>query len=359
VNATTANRRWRIAVDAMGSDDAPYPEVRGVLKEARSGDKDLILVGDREKLEAAVEKAGGLPENVTIVHASEAIGMQDQPMLAVRKKKDASLLVAIRLVKNGDADAVVSAGNTGAVMLASRTIFRPIPGVARSAIAQLLPTIKSATMLLDLGANVDCTARHLCDFAEMGVVYMRQIQGIKDPSVGLLNIGEEVAKGNELAKTVHRNLTAAPHINFIGNVEPRALFDGVADVVVCDGFVGNVVLKTSEGAGRFVKDLLNRELRATWLSKLGALLSMGAFRRLRRTVDPNEYPGAPLLGVNGVTIILHGACNAKGVRRAIAGAVEELKAEINEHIRTGIAELREAEAKLAENNSDESDVDAG
>jgi len=359
VNATTANRRWRIAVDAMGSDDAPYPEVRGVLKEAKSGDKDLILVGDREKLEAAVEKAGGLPENVSIVHASEAIGMQDQPMLAVRKKKDASLLVAIRLVKNGDADAVVSAGNTGAVMLASRTIFRPIPGVARSAIAQLLPTIKSATMLLDLGANVDCTARHLCDFAEMGVVYMRQIRGIKEPSVGLLNIGEEVAKGNELAKTVHRNLTAAPHINFIGNVEPRALFDGVADVVVCDGFVGNVVLKTSEGAGRFVKDLLNRELRATWLSKLGALLSLGAYRRLRKTVDPNEYPGAPLLGVNGVTIILHGACNATGVRNAIQGAVEELKAEINEYIRQGIAELREAEAQLAENNSDEPELGAG
>jgi len=352
VNESIANRRWRIAVDAMGSDDSPFPEVRGVLKQAKLGDKDLVLVGDRDKLEAAVKKAGGLPDNVSIVHASEAIGMKDQPMLAVRKKKDASLLVAIRLVKNGEADAVVSAGNTGAVMLASRTIFRPIPGVARSAIAQLLPTIKTPTMLLDLGANVDCTARHLCDFAEMGVVYMRQIRGITEPTVGLLNIGEEVAKGNELAKTVHRNLTAAPHINFIGNVEPRGLFDGVADVVVCDGFVGNVVLKTSEGAGRFVKDLLNRELRATWLSKLGALLSLGAYRRLRRTVDPNEYPGAPLLGVNGVTIILHGACNATGVSRAIEGAAEELNAEINEHIRQGIAELREAEAKLAESEPD-------
>ncbi len=359
MNATTANRRWRIAVDAMGSDDAPLPEVRGVLKEAKSGDKDLILVGDRETLEAAVKKAGRLPDNVSIVHASEAIGMHEQPMLAVRKKKDASLLVAIRLVKNGEADAVVSAGNTGAVMLASRTIFRPIPGVARSAIAQLLPTIKTPTLLLDLGANVDCTARHLCDFAEMGDVYMRQIRGIAEPRVGLLNIGEEVAKGNELAKTVHRNLTAAPHINFIGNVEPRALFDGVADVVVCDGFVGNVVLKTSEGAGRFVKDLLNRELRATWISKLGALLSLGAFRRLRRTVDPNEYPGAPLLGVNGVTIILHGACNAQGVRRAIDGAVEELRTEINEHIREGISELREAEAKLAESESPDPAAEAG
>jgi glycerol-3-phosphate acyltransferase PlsX len=274
--------------------------------------------------------------------------MNEQPMVAVRKKKDASLLVAIRLVKSGDADAVVSAGNTGAVMLAARTILRPIPGVARSAIAQLLPTIKTPTLLLDLGANVDCTARHLCDFAEMGVVYMQQVRGIESPSVGLLNIGEEQAKGNELAKTVHRNLTAAPHINFIGNVEPRALYDGVADVVVCDGFVGNVVLKASEGAGRFLRDLLNRELRATWLSKLGALLSLGAYRRLQKTVDPNEYPGAPLLGVNGVAIILHGSCNARGVRSAIRGAAEEVRTEITEHIRRGIADLRALEEKLPE-----------
>lgn len=347
MNQTVA-RRLRIAVDAMGSDNAPFPEVRGVLKEAKSGDKDLILVGDEEALRTAAERFGGLPDNVSIVHASEAIGMHEQPMVAVRKKKDASLLVAVRLVKKGEADAVVSAGNTGAVMLASRTILRPIPGVARSAIAQLFPTIKTPTMLLDLGANVDCTARHLCDFAEMGVVYMRQIRGIESPSVGLLNIGEEQAKGNELAKTVHRNLTAAPHINFVGNVEPRALYDGIADVVVCDGFVGNVVLKTSEGAGRFVKDLLNRELRSTWLSMLGALLSIGAYRRLRRAVDPNEYPGAPLLGVNGVAIIMHGSCNARGVRSAIQGATEEVRAEITEHIRQGIADLRETVEQLGD-----------
>ncbi len=332
----------------MGSDNAPTPEVQGAIKAAKAGDKELILVGDKAVLEDAIKKAGGLPNNVTVVHASEAIGMHEQPMTAVRKKKDASLLVAIRLVKTGDADAIVSAGNTGAVMLAARTILRPIPGVARSAIAQLLPTLTTPSLLLDLGANVDCTARHLCDFAEMGVVYMRQIIGMQNPSVGLLNIGEEQAKGNELSKTVHRNLTAAPHINFTGNVEPRALFDGVVDVVVCDGFVGNMVLKTSEGAGKFVRNLLKRELKSTWLSMLGALLSMGAYKRLQKTVDPNEYPGAPLLGVNGVAIILHGACTEQGICRAIEGAAQEVHAEITEHIREGIAELRAAEAKIAE-----------
>lgn len=347
MNATTAHRRLRIAIDAMGSDNAPFPEVHGAIKAAKSGDKELILVGDQAKLDEAIKKAGGLPDNVTVVHASEAIGMHEQPMIAVRKKKDASLLVAIRLVKTGDADAIVSAGNTGAVMLAARIILLPIPGVARSAIAQLLPTLTTPSLLLDLGANVDCNARHLCDFAEMGVVYMRQVVGMENPSVGLLNIGEEQAKGNELSKTVHRNLTAAPHINFTGNVEPRALFDGVVDVVVCDGFVGNMVLKTSEGAGKFVRNLLKRELKSTWLSMLGALLSFGAYKRLQKIVDPNEYPGAPLLGVNGVAIILHGACTPQGICRAIEGAADEVKTEITEHIRKGIAELREAEAKLA------------
>ncbi len=281
-----------------------------------------------------------------IVHASEVIGMSEAPVMAVRKKKDASLLVALRLVKYGEADAVVSAGNTGAVMVAARTVLHPIKGVARSAISQLLPTLRTPCLVLDLGANVDCSARHLCDFAEMGVVYMRQIEKVEKPRVGLLNIGEEQLKGNELAKTVNRNLAAAPHINFIGNVEPRALYEGVADVVVCDGFVGNVVLKTSEGAGMFLKSMVARELRATLLSRLGALLSIGAYRRLQKTVDPNEYPGAPLLGVNGIVIILHGACTERGVQRAIEGACAEVENEINDYIRKGIAELREAEAGL-------------
>lgn len=335
----------RIAVDAMGSDNAPLPEVRGALKAEVSSDVEIILVGDEPRLKSALGTTTAR-HKISIVHASEVITMDDVPMLAVRKKKDASLLVAMRMVKQGVADAVVSAGNTGAVMVASRTILRPIQGVARSAICQLLPTMKGTCLVLDLGANVDCSARHLCDFAEMGVVYSREVLGKDNPRVGLLNIGEEQAKGNDLAKTVHRNLRAAPHVNFIGNVEPKALYAGAADVVVCDGFVGNVVLKTSEGAGALIRHLLAKELRSSWISTLGAILSRGAYKRLKRTVDPNEYGGAPLLGINGVVIIMHGACSHVGVSNAIEMACLAVKHEINKHIEEGISELRDTVAHL-------------
>ena len=337
----------RIAVDAMGSDSAPVPEIEGAVLAAASGDTKITLVGDEARLEPALS-AYGNPPNVSVAHASEVITMEDSPVLGVRRKKDASMLVAIRLVKEGVADAVVSAGNTGAVMVAARTILGPIPGVARSAICQQIPTMKSPVLLLDLGANVDCTARHLCDFAEMGAVYSREVIGIKNPRVGLLNIGEEQLKGNELAKAVHRNLSAEEHINFIGNVEPKALYAGGADVVVCDGFVGNVVLKTSEAVGGLLANLLARELRSTWLSKFGALLCRGALLRLKRTVDANDYSGAPLLGVNGVAIIMHGSAEGKGVANAIEGARCAARARVNEHIKLGITELRDTEAHLAE-----------
>ncbi len=339
----------RIAIDAMGADNAPVPEVQGALTAAASyPDVEIILVGDEPRLKAALGSKGAR-SNIAIVHASEVITMEDTPMLAVRKKKDASMLVAMRLVKQGVADAVMSAGNTGAVMLASRTILRPISGVARSAICQLLPTMKGTCLVLDLGANVDCSAKHLCDFAEMGVVYSREVLRKENPRVGLLNIGEEQMKGNDLAKTVNRNLRAAPHVNFIGNVEPKAMFAGVADVVVCDGFVGNVVLKTSEGAGALIRRLLTKELKSSWISMFGALLSRGAYKRLKRTVDPNEYGGAPLLGVNGVVIIMHGACSGDGVAKAIEGACVAIKHDINRHIEEGIAELRDTVAHLEEN----------
>jgi glycerol-3-phosphate acyltransferase PlsX len=337
----------RIALDAMGSDGAPGPEVDGAVHACAAGDLELVLVGDEEKLNATLAHHGN-PANVSVVHASEVITMHDSPVLAVRGTKDASLLVAIRLIKQGEADGVVSAGNTGAVMVAARTILGPIKGVARSAICQLLPTTRKPVLLMDLGANVDCTARHLCDFAEMGSVYMTRVLGIQNPRVGLLNIGEEQLKGNELAKTVHRNLSAANHINFIGNVEPRMFYEGAADVIVCDGFVGNVVLKTSEAVGGLMANLLARELSATWIAKLGAFLCRGAFSRLRCTVDANEYAGAPLLGVNGVVIILHGACSGKGVANAIQGAIRAARAGVNDFIREGIHDLRDSEAHLVE-----------
>jgi glycerol-3-phosphate acyltransferase PlsX len=340
----------RIAIDAMGADTAPAPEIEGALTANISNDVELILVGDEPRLKASLgNRAKG--RKISIVHASEVITMDDAPMLAVRKKKDASLLVAMRLVKQGVADAFLSAGNTGAVMVAARTILRPINGVARSAICQLLPTMKGPCLVLDLGANVDCSARQLCDFAEMGVVYSREVLGKSHPRVGLLNIGEEQAKGNDLAKTVNRNLRAAPHVNFIGNVEPKGMYAGLADVVVCDGFVGNVVLKTSEGAGALIRNLLAKELRSSWVSMLGALLSRGAYKRLKRMVDPNEYGGAPLLGVNGVVIIMHGASSGQGVAHAIELACTAVKHEINRHIEDGIAELRATVANLDSNGT--------
>ncbi|MBX7259820.1 MAG: phosphate acyltransferase PlsX [Candidatus Hydrogenedentes bacterium] len=353
----------RIAIDAMGSDNAPYPEVRGAVKASESPGLELILVGNETKLRETLGKHASR-KNISIVHASEVITMEDSPMLGVRKKKDASLSVAMRLVKQGAADAVVSAGNTGAVMMAARTILRPIQGVARPPICQLLPTSTGRCLVLDLGANVDCNARHLCDFAEMGVVYSTQVLGNVNPRVGLLNIGEEQAKGNDLAKTVHRILSAAPHVNFIGNIEPKALFKGAADIVVCDGFVGNVVLKTSEAAGSLVKTLLTRELKSSILSIIGAVLSRGAYKRLKRVIDPNEYPGAPLLGVNGIVIILHGACSAKGVANAIKGAELAAKHDLINLIRDGLNEVRVTEESLdgstneSSDNQDEADAES-
>lgn len=336
----------RIVLDAMGADDAPYPEVEGAVAASLIDDMEIILVGDESTLEAELAKH---PKrgNIRIVHASERILMHDTPMTAIRKKKDSSLLVGLRLVKDGEADAFLSAGNTGAVMMGSRVVIGPIPGVARSAICQSLPTMDGGrVVILDLGANVDCTAEHLCQFAEMGQVFSELTLGVKNPKVGLINIGEESAKGNDIAKTVHRNLTAAKHINFVGNIEPKALFTGKADVVVCDGFIGNIILKTSESVASLIKQMLQEELTKSWLTKLGALLSISAFKSLKKRSDPNEQVGAHLLGVNGIVVIVHGSCTAVGIKNALLGTREDFELGLNKHIREGIAELRKDVDKI-------------
>lgn len=329
----------RIALDAMGSDAAPGPEVQGAVEASLASDTEIALVGDEAGLQAALAEHPRYGK-ISVVHAPEAVTMDDSPTTAVRKKKNSSLLVGLRLIKSGEADAFISGGNTGAIMLGARVVLGPIRGVARSAICQVLPTAGSRVVILDLGANVDCTAIHLCQFAEMGLVYSRLTLGVETPRVGLLNIGEEQVKGNEVAKTVHRNLAAAEHVNFIGNIEPRALYEGKADVVVCDGFVGNVVLKTSEAVASLMKTLVERELRATWMSTLGGLFSLGAFKRLRKVTDSNNYSGGSLLGVKGIVTILHGSCTAQGVKNAILGARREFELGLNEHIRKGIEDLR-------------------
>ncbi len=334
----------RIAVDAMGSDRAPFPEVKGAVESLRQDPSlEIVLVGDREKLEPRLAEFGS-PPGISIRHASEQITMDDSPVMAVRKKKDASLLVAMRMVKKGEADGLVSAGNTGAVQVAARIILGPIRGVARSAICFQFPSLgENPVLLIDLGANVDCTARHLCDFAEMGVVYAEHALNISNPRVGIINIGEEQRKGNELSRTVHRNLRAAKHLNFVGNVEPLGIFKAEVDVAVCDGFVGNLVLKTSEAAAFFVRKGLEREMKARWLSRIGALLCTGAFRRLKKRVDPDDTTGAPLLGVNGTVIIIHGKTKSTGVANAIIGARIAKEHRVNEHIRNEIKRLRAAE----------------
>lgn len=330
----------RIVVDGMGADDAPHPEVEGAVEASLIDGIEVLLVGDEGILKAELAK---YPKHgkIEIIHASERVLMEDTPMVAVRKKKDSSLLVGLRLVKESKADAFLSAGNTGAVMMASRVILGPIPGVTRSAICQTLPTTTGGrVVILDLGANVDCTADQLCQFAEMGQVYAQLTLGVEQPRVGLINIGEEQAKGNDIAKTVHRNLTAAKHINFIGNVEPKAFFTGKADVVVCDGFTGNIILKTSEAVAGLMKNIIQEELKATWLSKLGAALSIKAFKNVKKRSDPNETTGAQLLGINGIVTIVHGSCTAVGIKNALVGAKEEFDLGLNQHIRKGIQDLR-------------------
>ncbi len=336
----------RIAVDAMGADSAPDVEIEGAVAASLDSDVQILLVGDEAILK---QKLAAYPKHgdIKIVHAAEAISMHESPGTAIRQKKDSSLLVGMRLVKNGEADAIVSAGNTGAVHVGARTVLGPLRGVARSAICGTLPTAKGRVALLDIGANVDCSARHLCEFAEMGIAYSQYALGVETPRVGLLNIGEEDEKGGSVAKEVHVKLRVAPHVNFVGNVEPRAMFNGVADVVVCDGFHGNLLLKTAESVARLTQDLIKEELKRTFFSQLAGLLALPYLRPVKAKIDPNELSGAPLLGVNGIVIIIHGSSTGVGVANAIKGAQVAFTNQLNKHIAENIEELRSVDRKVS------------
>ncbi len=335
----------RIAVDAMGSDGAPDIEVEGAVQASREENTEVLLVGDESVLTPKLEAHSKIGD-IRIVHASQAIGMDESPALAVRQKKDASLLVATRLVKRGEADAVVSAGNTGAVMVAARAVLGPLRGVTRSAISQCFPTATGEVVLLDLGANVDCTSRQLCEFAEMGIAYSHYALGVESPRVALLNIGEEHQKGTQVAREAHQVLSQTPHVNFTGNVEPRTLLAGDADVVVCDGFIGNLVLKTCEAAAEFMVNVMREQFESSSMNKLGAMIASKALRQFKMRIDPNEQAGAPLLGINGIAIILHGSCSSKGVANGINGARVAFENRLNEHIHENIEMLRGAESGL-------------
>jgi glycerol-3-phosphate acyltransferase PlsX len=309
-----------IAVDAMGGDSAPSVIVDGAVAAARHLDVRIALVGSSPRVREALASHDDwqtLP--LEVVDAPDVIGMDEAPAAALRRKPRASIRVAADRVQRGEAAALVSAGHTGATVMAAYTAFGTIAGVDRPALATAIPTRTRPAVLLDAGANVECRPQHLVQFAIMGAVYARVALGVGRPRIGLLSIGEEETKGNELTRDAHRLLKSAP-LHFIGNVEGREIYSGVADVVVCDGFTGNIVLKTSEGLVETVESLLGDELRGTFSSQVGYLLSRRAFRRFRKRVDYSEYGGAPLLGVAGLAIVCHGRSSAKAVRNAIAMA---------------------------------------
>ncbi len=332
-----------IAVDAMGGDNAPAVEIEGAIQAARDLRVRVQLVGQEDVIRAELARQGiDNPRkhrlHLEIIHASEVVTMHEPVANAVRRKRDSSIRVAARLVREGKAHGLVSAGNTGAVMMTAKLVLGTLPSVDRPALAGIFPTLKgNGTVLLDVGANAECKPEHLKQFAVMGSVYSRHILGVRNPKVGLMSIGEEDIKGNDLTKETLRLLREAS-INFIGNIEGRDIFTGDVDVIVCDGFTGNVILKTSEGLVEAIMTLLRSELGQTYLSQAGALLSRTAFRSVKKRLDYSELGGAPLLGAKQLTVICHGSSTPKAIRNAIRIAKEFYKGNLNQSIEEVLSE---------------------
>ncbi len=326
----------KIAVDAMGGDNAPHAVVAGAVQAAKEYGTGIILVGIEELIQAELKKhhqAKTLP--LEIRNATQVVDMLDSPATVFRRKKDSSIRVANELVKSGDAVAVISAGHTGAAMATSLFILGPLEGVERPAIATFMPTMKETCIVLDVGANVDCKPNHLLQFAIMGEVYAKYLLKNPNPRVGLLSIGEEETKGNELTKEAFKLLTETS-LNFIGNVEGRDVMGGKADVVVCDGFIGNVVLKLSEAVAETIGLMIRENIGDNLIRKLGYFMMRPAFRALKRRIDYAEYGGAPLVGINGISIISHGRSSDRAIKNAIRVATKLAKSEVNKHIHEDI-----------------------
>lgn len=340
----------KIAIDAMGGDFAPEAVVLGVLEamEEQGSKCELVLVGDEERIKAILSNHN-VPENKrpAICHASEVVGMDESPSISLKRKKNSSIAICASLAKNGEVDAIVSAGNTGAVVAATKLRLRFLRGVERPAIATPIPTSNGIAILLDAGANVDSKPYNLVQFAGMGAAYSRYIIGKENPKVAILNIGEEESKGNDLTKETFALLKKST-LNFIGNVEGRDLFNQKADVIVSDGFTGNVALKVLEGFHKTFKETLKEELKKNFLRKIGAFLIAPAMRQVARKGDYEEYGGAPLLGVDGISIICHGSSSPKAIRNAVRIAYESGECEVNRHIEEMMDQL-----KVLKNNSSE------
>jgi glycerol-3-phosphate acyltransferase PlsX len=334
----------RIAIDAMGGDFAPRAVVEGALQAALEGGTEILLVGHRRRLEPELERLGDAGGRLVIEHAEEAVAMEE-PAAAVRKKRDASVRVCARLVKEGRAQAMVTAGHTGATLIAAKTVIGTIPGVERPALAAVFPNRGGRTVILDVGANVGAKASHLREFAVMGHFYAQEIVGTPSPRVGLMSVGEEEGKGTDLTREVFRVLQTTG-LNFIGNVEGRDVFRGTVDVIVCDGFVGNVLLKSCESLVDYLDVLLRDEMRHDLSARLGSLFARGAFSEFRRKIDWREYGAAPLLGIDGGCFIGHGSSTARAIKNAVHRAVEFVEAELHQKVRAKLAELHAQEEKL-------------
>jgi glycerol-3-phosphate acyltransferase PlsX len=327
----------RIALDAMGGDNAPQVNVAGAIEGARDYGVEIILVGDSFALRRELLRYSTANLKITVESASQIIAMDESPTAALRQKKDSSITRAIYLVKEGKADAAISAGNTGAMMAASKVILGTLKGVDRPAIATIFPTLDDPCVILDVGANVDCKPQHLLQFAIMGSIYSRYILGIEKPKVGLLSIGQEEIKGNELTRESYKLLQKSS-LNFVGNVEGKDIFKGEVDVIVCDGFIGNIVLKASESMAELFDVVLREELTSKTLYRFGAKFCNKALKNFSRKIDYAEHGGAPLLGVNGASIISHGHSSSRAIKNAIRVSKKLVEKRVNFYIGENLAE---------------------
>ncbi|MDH7488450.1 MAG: phosphate acyltransferase PlsX [Anaerolineae bacterium] len=327
----------RIVVDAMGGDYAPEVVIQGVRDYLSDGSADILLVGQEDKVKPLLEKYPLPPDRVQFRHASQVIEMDEHPAEAVKAKEDSSMVVGMNLLKSGEADAFMSAGNSGGVLAAALFRLGRIPGIKRPALSTVYPTATGFTFILDIGANTDCKPLYLQQFGLMGSIYAERVLGVPNPRVGIVSNGEEPGKGSMLVQEAFELLKNS-NLNFIGNVEGKDIPAGMADVVVTDGFTGNVIIKLSEGAAGLMLGIIGEEIRRRKVAALGALLAKPAFRAVKHRLDYAEYGGAPLLGVDGVVIIAHGRSNAKAIRNAIRVAERAVNGRIVEQIKQGVAE---------------------